>query len=240
MNAGPKEAEEILNGLKSELGSIPSDVDSVCCPPFISMAVAAAHTSFIPFGAQDVHYEDNGAYTGAISTQMLTEIGASYCIIGHSERREYFGETDEMVNRKAKKLLSADICPIICCGETLDQRKNTDYEGFVAGQIKAAFSELSAEQAKACVIAYEPIWAIGTGETASPEQAQAMHAHLRATLKQMYDADTAESIRILYGGSMKAANAVELLSQTDVDGGLVGGASLKPAEFAAIIKAAAN
>lgn len=238
MNAGPAETKTIIEGMKAEISALPTSVDTVFCPPYISIPAISQYGDYVKYGAQDVHFEDNGAFTGAISTSMLNELKADYCIIGHSERREYFGETDETVNKKAKKLLSASITPIICCGETLDQRKNSDFEAFVGGQVKAAFEGISAADAVKCVVAYEPIWAIGTGETASPEQAQSMHKSLRSMLSSIYGNDTAQQIRILYGGSMKAANAAELLSQEDVDGGLVGGASLKPAEFAAIIRAA--
>lgn len=240
MNAGPAETSKIITGMKAELSSIPEAVETVFCPPFISLAEISQYADYVAYGAQDVHFEDNGAFTGAISTSMLNELKAGYCIIGHSERREFFGETDKTVNLKAKKLLAATITPIICCGESLDQRKNIDFEAFVGGQVKAAFEGISATDAVKCVVAYEPIWAIGTGETASPEQAQSMHKSLREMITSLYGNDIAQQIRILYGGSMKAANAAELLSQEDVDGGLVGGASLKPAEFAAIIRAAAE
>jgi triosephosphate isomerase len=238
MNAGPAETKKIIEGMKAELSTLPAAVDTVFCPPYISLPAISQYADYVSFGAQDVHFEDNGAFTGAISTSMLNELKAGYCIIGHSERREFFGETDQTVNKKAIKLLAAAITPIICCGETLDQRKNIDFEAFVGGQVKAAFAGISAANAVKCVVAYEPIWAIGTGETASPEQAQSIHKSLRTMLTSIYGSETAQQIRILYGGSMKAANAAELLSQEDVDGGLVGGASLKPAEFAAIIRAA--
>lgn len=240
MNAGPKEAKSIIEGLQAEHTRLPETVDVLFCPPYISLSAVSAYADYVSFGAQDVHFEDNGAFTGAISTSMLTEMGVSACIIGHSERRQYFGETDHTVNLKVKKLLQASITPIICCGESLDQRKSIDFEAFVASQIKAALEGISAQDAKKTVIAYEPIWAIGTGETASPEQAQSMHLNLRNTLSELYDAETAASIRILYGGSMKAANAEELLGQADVDGGLIGGASLKADEFASVIRTAAT
>lgn len=238
MNAGPAETKKIMDGMKAELASIPASVEVVFCPPFVSLPAMASFVDYVGFGAQDVHFEDNGAFTGAISTSMLNELNAAYCIIGHSERREYFGETDSTVNKKAKKILAASMVPIICCGETLDQRKNSDFEAFVGGQVKAAFEGISPDDAIKCVVAYEPIWAIGTGETATPEQAQSMHKSLRNMLVSVYGVDIAAQIRILYGGSMKAENAAELLSQEDVDGGLVGGASLKPKDFAAIICAA--
>tara|TARA_Y100001935_G_scaffold238369_1_gene224798 strand:- start:155040 stop:155810 length:771 start_codon:yes stop_codon:yes gene_type:complete len=237
MNCGPADAAELLEGLKENKAEVADEVDVLVCPPFVSlsMSVNYLHDTDIQVGAQNLHFEDNGAYTGEVSASMLVEAGCAYVIIGHSERREYFGETDETVNKKVKKALSADLVPVICCGETLDQRKAGDHFDLVKTQITAAFAGLSADEALDTVVAYEPIWAIGTGETASPEQAQEMHAHLRSVLADLYDEDTAEGIRILYGGSMKPGNAEELLGQKDVDGGLIGGASLKADSFAEVI-----
>ena len=182
----------------------------------------------------------HGAYTGEVSAEQLSDLGAQYCIVGHSERRSYHGETDLQVNAKTKILLENHIIPIICVGESLAQREHDLTETYVAYQVAAAFSGLTAEQAVCCVIAYEPLWAIGTGNTATSAQAQEVCASIRATLAKLYDADTAKAISILYGGSMNAGNAAELLAQPDIDGGLIGGASLKPVDFSKIIAATAQ
>lgn len=240
MNGGPFEANEILSGLKEQNKEVSEDVDVLICPPFVSlgMAVKYLHDSDIQVGAQNFHYEDNGAFTGEISASMLAESGCNYVLVGHSERRQYFGETDESVNIKAKKAISSEIAPIVCVGESLEQRKENIHFDLVATQVKKAFSGISTNDALNVVIAYEPIWAIGTGETASPEQAQEMHAFIRKEIVAIYDEETASAIRILYGGSMKPANAEELLGQTDVDGGLIGGASLSADSFSEIIATA--
>lgn len=237
MNCGPNEAAALLESLRNKKSSISEEVDVVVCPPFtsISMSVNNLHDTDIQVGAQNLHFEDNGAYTGEISASMLAESGCAYVIIGHSERRQYFGETDASVNKKAKKAIARNIAPIVCVGESLDQRKANEHEAIVEAQVQAAFEGLDANQALDVVIAYEPIWAIGTGETATPDQAQDMHAHIRGTITRLYDDETAQAIKILYGGSMKPGNAEELLSQTDVDGGLIGGASLKAEDFSEII-----
>ena len=240
MNGGPFEANEILNGLKQQNSEISEEVDVLVCPPFVSlgMAVQYLHDSDIQVGAQNFHYENNGAYTGEISASMIAESGCNYVLIGHSERRQYFGETDETVNIKAKKAIQNKIVPVVCVGESLEQRKENVHFDLVASQVKKAFDGISASDALDVVIAYEPIWAIGTGETASPEKAQEMHAFIRKEIAGIYDEETAFAIRILYGGSMKPANAEELLSQTDVDGGLIGGASLSADSFSEIIATA--
>lgn len=240
MNCGPADAAELLEGLKAQKAEVADEVDVLVCPPFVSLSMALnyLHDTDIHVGAQNFHFEDNGAYTGEISATMLVETGCTFVIIGHSERREYFGETDTTVNKKVKKALATDLVPVLCCGETLDQRKQDIHFDLIKTQITAGFEGLSADEALDVVVAYEPIWAIGTGETASKEQAQEMHAHIRGVLADLYDAETAEEIRILYGGSMKPGNAEELLSQPDVDGGLIGGASLKADMFAEIITTA--
>lgn len=237
MNGGPYDAAELLEGLKELKPEVKDEVDVLVCPPFVSigMAVNYLYDTEIQVGAQNLYFEDNGAFTGEVSASMIAESGCNYVIIGHSERREYFGETDEFVNKKSKKALEAKLAPIICVGEFLDQRKADEHFDVVEKQVKAALEGISSEDAPDLVIAYEPVWAIGTGETASPEQAQEMHAFIRNILKELYDEDSAESIRILYGGSMKPANAKELLGQKDVDGGLIGGASLQADSFAEII-----
>ncbi|MCG8374279.1 MAG: triose-phosphate isomerase [Balneolales bacterium] len=239
MNCGPADAAELLEGLKNAKAEVAEEVDVLVCPPFVSlsMSVNYLHDTDIQVGAQNLHFEDNGAFTGEVSATMLTEAGCAFVIIGHSERREYFGETDSTVNKKAKKALENDLVPVICVGESLDQRKQDIHYQLVENQTKAAFEGISSSEALDAVIAYEPIWAIGTGETATPEQAQEMHAHIRGVLAGLYDKETADGIRILYGGSMKPGNAEELLGQEDVDGGLIGGASLKAEDFAQIIYA---
>lgn len=241
MNCGPDETATLLQGIKKKCGSMPGKVDGLVCPPMISLTTAAdelADFSGISLGAQNVHYEDNGAFTGEVSTQMLNEINCEYVILGHSERRQYFGETDKTVNIKANKALEDGLKPIICVGESLDQRKDGNHEKVVRKQVQAALVGVEDEDADNLVVAYEPLWAIGTGETASPDQAQEMHEKIRSMIADLYDDETAEQIRILYGGSMKPHNAEELLSQPDVDGGLIGGASLKADSFTEIIEIA--
>ena len=212
------------------------DVDVVACPTATALAAVAEAVkgSNIHIGAQNVHWEKSGAYTGEISTAMLKEIGVDYCVLGHSERREYFGETDEGVNKRAKAAYAAGITPIICCGEPLEIREANTYIDFVTKQIKAALDGFSADEVAHLVIAYEPIWAIGTGETASAEDAQEVCGAIRAALAEDYGTETAEATRILYGGSAKPGNIKELMAQPDIDGGLVGGASLKADSFAAM------
>jgi triosephosphate isomerase len=237
MNCGPYDAAELLEGLKEKKSEIDENVDVLVCPPFVSigMAVKYLYDTDIQVGAQNLHFEENGAFTGEISGSMLAESGCNYVIIGHSERRQYFGETDATVNKRVHKAIEHKLAPIVCVGESLDQRKSDEHFGLVKNQITAALHEVSEKDVMDAVIAYEPIWAIGTGETASPEQAQEMHEHIRSVLAELYDEDTAEQINILYGGSMKPGNANELLSLKDVDGGLIGGASLDADSFSEII-----
>ncbi|MBO5514460.1 MAG: triose-phosphate isomerase, partial [Mogibacterium sp.] len=194
----------------------------------------------IGLGAQNCHFEESGAFTGEISIPMLKEIGIDYCIIGHSERREYFNETDLTVNKKLKALLQAGITPILCVGESLEIREQGTEQTFVAGQVIADFEGIGPADAAKIVIAYEPIWAIGTGKTATPDQAEEMCAFIRGVLSGIYDNATGDAMIIQYGGSMKAANAKELLEKSDINGGLIGGASLKADDFAAIAGAAAE
>ncbi len=205
--------------------------------PFTQLCtlVEAFKGTDVHVGAQNMHFADEGAYTGEISAPMLKEVGIEYCVIGHSERRQYFGETDETVNKKLVKALSVDILPILCVGESLETREAEKQNEFVKAQIVADFAGISAADAERITVAYEPIWAIGTGKTASPEQAQEMCAYIRSVLAELYGAEVADRIIIQYGGSVKPANAKELMSQPDIDGALVGGASLKPADFLAII-----
>ena len=240
MNCGPEETSGLLNGIKKECPEIPQSLDVLVCPPEISLTTASKEiNSFdIYLGAQNVHFEDNGAYTGEVSTAMLKEVGCDFVIIGHSERRQYFGETDKIVNAKVIKALADDIKPVICVGESLDQRKKEVHKKMVKKQVQAALNGVEKKNVINIVIAYEPIWAIGTGETATPGQAQEMHKMIRDVLSELYDRESADAVRILYGGSMKPHNAEELLEQPDVDGGLIGGASLKADSFTDIIEIA--
>ena len=215
----------------------PSDVRVAIAAPFTQLWALkkAFEGTGIGLAAQNMHWEDQGAFTGEVSAPMLKEIGVDYCIIGHSERRQYFNETDETVNRKVLKALQAGILPILCCGESLETRDAGDQNAFVEAQIRADFAGVAAEDAKKVTVAYEPIWAIGTGRTASPEQAQDMCGFIREVLKDIYGEDISEEITIQYGGSVKPANASDLMNQDDIDGALVGGASLQPADFIEII-----
>lgn len=215
----------------------PSDVRVAIAAPYTQLWALkkAFEGTGIGVAAQNMHWEDQGAFTGEISAPMLKEIGVDYVIIGHSERREYFAETDGTVNKKVIKALSAGILPILCCGESLEVREAGKEKEFVGGQIRADFADIPAEDAVRITVAYEPIWAIGTGRTATPAQAQEMCAYIRNVLADIYGEDVSEEIAIQYGGSVKPANASELMNQEDIDGALVGGASLKPADFLEIV-----
>ena len=234
MNMTPTQAVELVNTLKPLVAN--DEVDVVFCVPAIDIipAMEAAKGTNINIGAENMYFEDSGAYTGEISPKMLADAGVKYVVIGHSERREYFAETDETVNKKVLKALEYGITPIICCGETLTQREQGITIDWIRQQIKIAFLNVTADQAKTTVIAYEPIWAIGTGKTATTEQAEEVCAAIRVCIGEIYDQATAEAIRIQYGGSVNAGNAAELFAQPDIDGGLVGGASLKP-DFGKIV-----
>ena len=236
MNKTPSEAKELIETLKPLVKN--DNVDIVFCVPAIDIAVAveAAKDSNIAIGAENLYFEDKGAYTGEISADMLLDAGVKYVIIGHSERREYFAETDETVNKKVLKALEKGLIPIICCGESLTQREQGITIDWIRKQIKIAFQNVSADQAKGTVIAYEPIWAIGTGKTATSDQAEEVCAAIRSCIKELYGDAVAEEIRIQYGGSVNGGNAAELFGKPDIDGGLVGGASLKP-EFGQIVNA---
>jgi triosephosphate isomerase (TIM) len=240
MNAGPKEAETLLNGLDKKLANQNPGTDIVVCPPFVSLYLAVSVLADTPVkvGAQNVHFEDNGAYTGEISTSMLKETGCEYVILGHSERREYFGDTDEIIARKVKKAIADGLQVIFCVGEKLNERKQGNHQKVVVDQLEAVINHLTEEDASQLTIAYEPVWAIGTGETATPEQAQDMHQFIRNFLKEHWSTQRLADVRILYGGSMKPTNAEELLKQADVDGGLIGGASLDADSFTSIIEIA--
>ena len=234
MNMTPSQAVALVNELKPLVAN--DEVDVVFCVPAIDIipAMEAAKGSNINIGAENMYFEESGAYTGEIAPAMLNDVGVKYVIIGHSERREYFAETDETVNKKVLKAFEHGITPIICCGESLTQREQGITIDWIRQQIKIAFLNVTAEQAKTAVIAYEPIWAIGTGKVATTEQAQEVCAAIRACIAEIYDDATAAEIRIQYGGSVSAASAPELFAQADIDGGLVGGASLK-ADFGKIV-----
>ena len=227
MNMTPSEAVALIEKLKPLV--VTEDADVVFCVPAIDIipAVEAAKGTNIEIGAENMYFEEKGAFSGDISLNMLTEAGVKYVIIGHSERREYFAETDETVNKKVLKAFEHGLTPIICCGESLTQREQGITIDWIRQQIKIAFLNVTADQAKTAVIAYEPFWAIGTGKVATTEQAQEVCAAIRACIGEIYDEQTAAAIRIQYGGSVSAASAPELFAQADIDGGLVGGASLK-------------
>ncbi len=234
MNMTPSEAVALVNELKPLV--VNDEVDVVFCVPAIDIipAMEAAKGTNIQIGAENMYFEEKGAYTGEISPNMLNDAGVKYVIIGHSERREYFAETNETVNKKVLKAFEHGITPIICCGESLTQREQGITIDWIRQQIKIAFLNVTADQAKTAVIAYEPIWAIGTGKVATTDQAEEVCAAIRACIGEIYDEATAQAIRIQYGGSVSAASAPELFAQPDIDGGLVGGASLKP-DFGKIV-----
>ena len=234
MNMTPSQAVELVNMLKPLVAN--EEVDVVFGVPAIDIipAMEAAKGSNIEIAAENMYFEESGAYTGEISPAMLTDVGVKYVIIGHSERREYFAETDITVNKKVLKAFEHGITPIMCCGESLDQREQGVTMDFIRQQVKIGFLNVMAEQAATAVIAYEPIWAIGTGKVATTEQAQEVCKGIRECIAEIYDDATAAAIRIQYGGSVSASSAPELFAQVDIDGGLVGGASLK-ADFGAIV-----
>ncbi|MDU7338555.1 MAG: triose-phosphate isomerase [Clostridium sp.] len=238
MNKNPEETKILLGEVAPLVANAKCDV--VACVPFLDLpaALEAAKGTNIKIGAQNCHWEESGAYTGEIAANMLTSIGVTYVIIGHSERRTYFGETDETVNKRIRAALNAGLTVILCVGETLEQREQGITEELVALQTKIALLGVTKEELSRVIIAYEPIWAIGTGRTATAEQAGEVCGAIRKVIAALYDQQAAEAFTIQYGGSMNAKNADELLAQTDVDGGLIGGASLKAADFAEIIRAA--
>ncbi len=217
------------------------EVDVAVCPPYVDLKPVKTVFEFdrVPcaVGAQNVFWEPSGAYTGEISVPMLAEIGCAWCIVGHSERRIYFGETNEDVNKKAKALLDGGINPIVCVGESLAVRDEGTTIEFVCAQVRAAFAGIAPEQARKAVVAYEPIWAIGTGRTATPEQAQEVCSAIRGQLGEMFGTEVADAMRVLYGGSMNVGNAALLLAEPDIDGGLIGGASLQADSFVALVQA---
>ncbi len=234
MNNTVSKSLEVLDMLKDKVNTTESDV--IFCVPYVNIipVVEALKGTNISVGAQNMHFEESGAYTGEISAEMLKEIGVKYVILGHSERREYFAETDETVNKKVHTALKHDLVPIVCCGETLEDREKNVTIELVRQQIKIAFKDVSKEDAEKVVIAYEPIWAIGTGVTATSAQAEEVCKAIRELLVEIYGQATADVMRIQYGGSMNGGNANELLNMPNIDGGLVGGASLKP-EFEQVV-----
>ena len=236
MNKTPSEAVELVNLLKDLVKN--DDVDVVYCVPAIDIVpvVEATKGTNIAVGAENMYFEESGAYTGEISAAMLVDAGVKYVIIGHSERRDYFKEDDVLLNKKVKKAFEAGITPILCCGESLEQRELGVTMDWIRLQIKSDLAGVTADQVKSMVIAYEPIWAIGTGKTATSDQAQEVCKGIRDLIAEIYDTDTAEAVRIQYGGSMNAGNAAELLAKPDIDGGLIGGASLK-ADFGQVVNA---
>lgn len=236
MNKTPSEAVALINELKPLVAN--EDVDVVFCVPAISIvpAMEAAKGSNINIGAENMYFEESGAYTGEIAPNMLTDVGVKYVIIGHSERREYFAETDATVNKKVLKAFEHGITPIICCGETLEQREQGVAVDFIRQQIKIAFLNVTADQAKEAVIAYEPIWAIGTGKSCDSDEANRVIKMIRGVVAEVAGSQAADSIRILYGGSVKPATIEEQMSKSDIDGALIGGASLKADSFNDIIE----
>ena len=238
MNKLPSETYDFVKSVAEATKGAACEV--VCCTPYVCLAEAirAAKDTHVKIGAENLHFEDKGAFTGEVSADMLKDLGVDYVIIGHSERRQYFAETDETVNLKTKKALEKGLLPIVCVGESLEQREAGITMDLIAIQIKKAFAGLSAEDAKKVVVAYEPIWAIGTGKTATAEQAEEVCGGIRKILAELYCDKCAAEITIQYGGSMNAENAAELLAKENIDGGLIGGASLKTEDFSIMVAAA--
>lgn len=237
MNTTAQESVQLVLELKKLVAGI-NDRDILVCPPFTSISLVsdALSDSEVMVGGQNLFWEDKGAFTGEISGQMLKSAGATFVIIGHSERRQYFCETDETVNKRVNAALKHNLHPIVCVGETLEQREKNETLKVIEAQIRGGLSGLSVVSCELLVVAYEPVWAIGTGKTATKEQAQEVHAFIRKLLAEIFGKEAADTIRILYGGSMTPNNVKDLMSQPDIDGGLVGGASLKPESFAKIVK----
>jgi triosephosphate isomerase len=239
MHKTVEESAALAKEIAAALAAKPSAHEVVICPTYVALdrVLQTVAGTAVQVGAQDMHWEGQGAFTGKISGDMLKAMGVTYVILGHSEQRAYFNETDETVNKKVHKALADGLKPIVCVGETLEEREGNVTEKVVETQLRGAYDGVSAEQALNTVVAYEPVWAIGTGRTASSQQAQDVHKFIRGLLTSLYGSETAEALRIQYGGSMKAENAAELLSQPDVDGGLIGGAALKADTFLGIITA---
>jgi triosephosphate isomerase len=241
MNKNAAEGKALIDDLKAACGNCCCcEADVVVCPPFttIGAVVEAVKGTAIKVGAQNIHWAANGAFTGEISADMLKSAGVEYVIIGHSERRQYFGETDATVNSRLKAAIAAGLKPIVCIGELLEEREGGLTEKVLTTQIRGGFDGITGEEMAEVVVAYEPVWAIGTGKTATPDIAQETHAHIRKELAAMFGDEVAAKVRIQYGGSMKADNARELVAQADIDGGLIGGAALKADSFVALINKA--
>ncbi len=238
MNLTRSDAVELARGVGAAAGD--GEVDVLVCPTFVHLdgVLGAVEGSKVTVGAQDVYFEGNGAFTGETSTEMLNDLGCQFVILGHSERRNVIGECDQLINKKLHAALAAGLKPVLCVGELLDEREAGKTMEVVTSQIEGSLKDVSAEQMAEVVIAYEPVWAIGTGKTATPEQAQDVHADLRSLFVSRYNQEVADNVRILYGGSVKPANAADLMACPDIDGALVGGASLKAESFADIIAAA--
>lgn len=239
MHTDLAEATILVEGIKAALAEGEVSREVVVCPPFTGLSTVAdlIEDTDVRLGAQNMYFEPKGAFTGEVSPLMLTDVGCHYVILGHSERREYFSESDALINQRIKAAFQYDLIPILCVGESLAQREANETQSFIDSQLTAGLEGLTAEQVSQMVIAYEPIWAIGTGKTATAEQAGEVCTAIRAKVAALFDAATAEALRIQYGGSVKGSNAKEILSQPDIDGALVGGASLKADDFMAIIKA---
>lgn len=240
MNMDSESAVALASGLAAELSGVDT-VDVAVCPPFVYLAgvAGALSASNINVGSQNVYFEEKGAFTGETSCGMLKDVGCAYAIVGHSERRHVMGETDELINKKVSAVIESGLLAILCVGELLEDRETGKTDEVVTGQVKKGLAGISAEQMKSVTVAYEPVWAIGTGKTATAEQAQEVHAMIRGLLTEMYGEDVAQATRIQYGGSAKPGNTAELMANEDVDGLLVGGASLKVEDFAAMIKTVA-
>ncbi|MAT71244.1 MAG: triose-phosphate isomerase [Planctomycetaceae bacterium] len=238
MNTTAASGAELAGAVAAQAGEL-SAVDLLVCPPSVYLAgvKAAIGDANVALGAQNMYHEASGAFTGEVSADMLKDVGCTHVILGHSERRHILGETDEDINKKTKAALAAGLIPVVCVGELLEEREAGKTAEVIQTQFDGSLAGLTAEQVAGTVIAYEPVWAIGTGKVATPEQAEEVHADLRKLIAERYNAATAEAVRILYGGSVKPDNATELLGQDDVDGALIGGASLKAADFVAIAKA---
>ena len=239
MHMASGEAEDLARGILDSVDGA-AGVEVVVCPAFtvLERVRNVLESSAVKLGAQNLHWADEGAFTGEVSAGMLLTCGCEYVILGHSERRAYFGETDTTVNQRLRAALGAGLKPIVCVGETIGERRSGETKRVIQRQVSAAFREVNASDAVGCVVAYEPVWAIGTGRTATPEQAESVHASIRRGFHDLYGDHVARSVRIQYGGSVKPENAADLFSRSDIDGGLIGGASLESDAFAAIVKAA--
>ena len=237
MNKTRDEALQFIYSVNNELPSNKYVESVICAPAILLRCLVKRQGNELRIGAQNMHYAENGAYTGEISPNMLETTGVSYVVLGHSERREMFNETDEAINKKIFAALAHDITPIVCCGETLEEREANKVEEILGNQIRKAYANLTSEQVTKTIIAYEPIWAIGTGKTATPEVADETCGFVRSVIRDMFGSQVAEEIRILYGGSVKPSNVEELMSKENIDGGLVGGASLEAESFLKLVKA---